>query len=289
MAAVDVQHPMETTYVPAGPLKRTESQVLKQMKVEQIQQRLFDRQEPVRILLDAAQSLLIAEGSRTDMLDRIEQQQKAARNVGEDLMEDMLSLDSLGNLYQEDRQVRKKALAGIESLVEQVDSAKAMLMKRQKEVEQAMAEKATRPTPPQKSLEEHLAEIRLQLDLKSQALPDAYVVSGFARGLCKEDLNLELNKSTLKIKALRLPKDKEFAFLERTLQRAPTVQDFLAVGQGVFGRIEEGIDLPTDVDRSKIQATCKDGHLRILLPRKCHVHRPFPRNFHGESTDRAVQ
>lgn len=63
---------------------------------------------------------------------------------GEDLMEDMLSLDSLGNLYQEDRQeriggfrgwtshasqrhvlrvfcqVRKKALAGIESLVEQV-------------------------------------------------------------------------------------------------------------------------------------------------------------------------
>eukprot|EP00434_Breviolum_minutum_P025212 symbB.v1.2.022272.t1/scaffold1968.1/size94324/5 len=83
------------------------------------------------------------------MLDRIEQQQKAARNVGEDLMEDMLSLDSLGNLYQEDRQVRKKALAGIESLVEQVDSAKAMLMKRQKEVEKAMAEKATRPTPPQ--------------------------------------------------------------------------------------------------------------------------------------------
>eukprot|EP00434_Breviolum_minutum_P025213 symbB.v1.2.022273.t1/scaffold1968.1/size94324/6 len=42
-------------------------------------------------------------------------------------------------------------------------------------------------------------------------------------------------------------------------------------------------------DAQPSMATCKDGHLRILLPRKCHVHRPFPRNFHGESTDRAVQ
>lgn len=34
---------------------------------------------------------------------------KAARNIGEDLMEDMLQLDSLANLYQEDRKARPDA------------------------------------------------------------------------------------------------------------------------------------------------------------------------------------
>lgn len=277
MAAVDVQHPVETTYVPAGPLKRSESQVLKQMKVEQVQQRLFHQQEPVRKLLDETDSLLSAAAAdRAAALEVIDQQQKAARNIGEDLMEDMLCLDSLANLFQEDRQVRKKALADIEALVEQVDSAKSMLMKRRKELEAlahadkeaAPAAAPAAPAPVAKPATERLAEIRLQLELTSQTLPDAYVVSGFARGLKKEELTLELSGSTLKINALRLPTPEESAFLERTLRRAPTVEDFMAVGRGVFGQIREAIKLPTDVDKSKIQATCVDGRLRITLPRR---------------------
>lgn len=280
MAAVDVQHPVETTYVPAGPLKRSESQVLKQMKVEQVQQRLFHQQEPVRKLLDETDSLLSAAAvDRVAALEVIEQQQKAARNIGEDLMEDMLCLDSLANLFQEDRQVRKKALADIEALVEQVDSAKSMLMKRRKELEAlAHADKEAAPlapvAPAPAAPNERLAELRLQLELTSQTLPHAYVVSGFARGLKKEELTLELRGSTLKINALRLPTPEESAFLERTLRRAPTVEDFMAVGRGVFGQIREAIKLPMDVDRSKIQATCVDGQLRITLPRQRQPRRP---------------
>mmetsp|Transcript_40776 Transcript_40776/g.64179 ORF Transcript_40776/g.64179 Transcript_40776/m.64179 type:complete len:287 (-) Transcript_40776:79-939(-) len=278
MAAVDVQHPMEATYVPAGPLKRSESQVLKQMKVEQVQQRLFHQQEPVRKLLDETDSLLSAAAvDRAAALEVIEQQQKAARNIGEDLMEDMLCLDSLANLFQEDRQVRKKALADIEALVEQVDSAKSMLMKRRKELEALahadteaapLAPAAASAAPAAKPTNERLAEIRLPLELTSQSLPHAYVVSGFARGLKKEDLTLELRGSTLKINALRLPSPEESAFLERSLRRAPTVEDFMALGRGVFGQIREAIKLPTDVERSRIQATCVDGQLRITLPRQ---------------------
>lgn len=276
MAAVDVQHPTEATYVPAGPLKRSESQVVKQMKVEQVQQRLFHQQEPVRKLLDETDSLLSAAAvDRAAALEVIEQQQKAARNIGEDLMEDMLCLDSLANLFQEDRQVRKKALADIEALVDQVDSAKSMLMKRRKELEALAPADAEAPLAPaapapaaKPTKKQRLAEIRLQLELTSQTLPHAYVVSGFARGLKKEELTLELRGSTLKINALRLPSPEESAFLERTLRRAPTVEDFMAVGRGVFGQIREAIKLPTDVDRSKIQATCVDGQLRITLPRQ---------------------
>lgn len=99
---------------------------VEQMKVEQVQQRLNDYQERVKKLVDETKSLLAC-GATFD----IQQHRKAARNIGEYLMDDILILDSLANLYQEDRQARNKALGEIEALVEQVDLVKSMLKERQ--------------------------------------------------------------------------------------------------------------------------------------------------------------
>ncbi|CAK9109183.1 unnamed protein product [Durusdinium trenchii] len=252
---------MVSTRAPHGEaeheLERTGSQVLKQMKVQQVQHRLTQLQEQVKELLASVES--------QQRLPSLVEQQKIARNLGEDLMEEMLKLDSLGNLCEDDRQVRKKALADLESLVEQVDAAKALLLQQRLQLE--AAEKETVASTLETALD-RLAEIRLPLDLETQTLEDAYVVTGFARGLRHEDLHLELGRSGLLIRALRMPTPEESSFLQRTLRSPPTLADYLAVGRGVFGRVEESLQIPMDVDRSRIQATCKEGHLRILLPRR---------------------
>ncbi|CAK9053232.1 unnamed protein product [Durusdinium trenchii] len=225
--------------------------------VQQVQHRLTQLQEQVKELLASVES--------QQRLPSLVEQQKIARNLGEDLMEEMLKLDSLGNLCEDDRQVRKKALADLESLVEQVDAAKALLLQQRLQLE--AAEKETVASTLETALD-RLAEIRLPLDLETQTLEDAYVVTGFARGLRHEDLHLELGRSGLLIRALRMPTPEESSFLQRTLRSPPTLADYLAVGRGVFGRVEESLQIPMDVDRSRIQATCKEGHLRILLPRR---------------------
>eukprot|EP00435_Cladocopium_sp_Y103_P041627 s954_g11.t1 len=60
-------------------------------------------------------------------LAAVEEARKKARNFGEDLLEDMMALDNLSGLAAEDRTTRKATLAGIEGLLQDVDTAKSRL------------------------------------------------------------------------------------------------------------------------------------------------------------------
>lgn len=69
---------------------------------------------------------------------RINALKKQARNLGEDLLEDLLALDKFSGLNAEDRSNRKIAIAGIEALLENVDTSKARLGSLNKEIEAAL-------------------------------------------------------------------------------------------------------------------------------------------------------
>jgi len=66
---------------------------------------------------------------------RVDQARKRARNFGEDLLEDMLTLDGLSGLVNEDRAKRKAAIADIETLLGDVDAAKQRLGGLQKQLQ----------------------------------------------------------------------------------------------------------------------------------------------------------
>lgn len=284
----------------APTLDRTESQVEKQLKVHQVQQRLAGQQQPVRELLAAAGSPTPSGEAPAEMLEEIIRQQKTARNIGEDLLEDMLKLDSLAGLYQADREVRKLALSQLDDLVDQVDTAKAQLLKRRKELEAMVDEVAAdanpvqlekEVTPPESPAAEsmepeasrsysaeglpRLEEVRCRLRLHSQERPQGYVVSANARGVTAEDIDLQLDGDLLRIMGFARPTLQDAAFLRSRLRREPCVEDYAAFG---FGRFQEAIRVPADVDVSKIQASCHDGQLQLILPRRP---RQFPQSYHS--------
>merc|ERR1712196_372459 len=66
----------------------------------------------------------------------IDHQHKMARNLGEDVLDDSLKLDSLENLTTEDRDARRIALSRLEALAAKLDSAKDRLSKLRGEFEQ---------------------------------------------------------------------------------------------------------------------------------------------------------
>eukprot|EP00931_Biecheleriopsis_adriatica_P112547 TRINITY_DN871_c0_g1_i2.p1 TRINITY_DN871_c0_g1~~TRINITY_DN871_c0_g1_i2.p1 ORF type:complete len:388 (+),score=78.68 TRINITY_DN871_c0_g1_i2:82-1245(+) len=333
-----------------APLSRTESQVVKQRKVEQVSRRLRERQHPVQDLAAATASLVASapEGAaaRTKALKEISQQQQIARNLGEDLLEDMLALDSLANLFPEDRLARKGALRDLEALTDKVDNSKSALLMRHRALEQFCSaseeeEEGTRDhtsvcdihedkcpschgeedqadedteestsirqearTFPRLSASEaasnvttlpsaeHWAAMRVPLRLRAQTMPDGYVVVGSLTGLDSKDIEMALDdndRSLLRLSGLRLPGTQETkalqSFVHRKLGGRPArLRDYLAAGDGVFGKIDEVIRLPEDVDLSAVQATCRDGQLRLVLPRR-HL-RPQPRGFNTRRSPR---
>jgi len=307
MAAADVQQQprdeeMQTYTLEqetAPTLDRTESQVEKQLKVHQVQQRLAGQQQPVRELLAAAGSPAPRSEAPAEMLEEIIRQQKTARNIGEDLLEDMLKLDSLAGLFQADREVRKLALSQLDDLVDQVDTAKAQLLKKRKELEAMVADEVATDanpaqlekevSPPQSPTAEsmepeasrsqnespRLEDIRCRLRLRSQERPQGYVVSANARGVSAEDVDLQLDGDLLRITGFARPTLQDAAFLRSRLRREPSVEDYAAFG---FGRFQEAIRVPADVDVSKIQASCHDGQLQLILPRRP---RQFPQSYHS--------
>mmetsp|Transcript_29903 Transcript_29903/g.53110 ORF Transcript_29903/g.53110 Transcript_29903/m.53110 type:complete len:333 (+) Transcript_29903:84-1082(+) len=318
MAATELQLPQDSLEsTPA--LDRTQSQAAKQLKVRQVREHLAGQDQPVRDLLAATQALEESESDGSAAtLQEIIRQQKAARNIGEDLLEDMLKLDSLAGLHLEDRQDRKRALAQLEELVDQVDAVKLKLRKRRQEVEAlAASEESTEQSPsdepraesetrqeeehepedeeesaeedqeledeesswsgrrPQEEQEEEedpWNDLRSRLKLKSRELPQAYVVTADTPGLAAQDLNLELEGDLLRIKGLVRPTVQDAAVLRRWLRREPRIEDFAAHG---FGRFQEAVRVPGDVDVNGIQASCRHGQLQVVLPRR----QPrFPRN-----------
>jgi len=115
-------------------LTRTKSQVAASVKVNKVKHRIDESQGPIHELARTVSQLArkeLPQDSEVTALQAelvtVDQARKRARNFGEDLVEDMLALDSLHNLDPEDRSTRKSAIAGIESLLDDVDVAKKRL------------------------------------------------------------------------------------------------------------------------------------------------------------------
>merc|ERR1711904_476508 len=103
-----------------------QSQVTKQRQVGCVVEHISERQAMMQDLQRVV-STLAEQGSTKEAAATATAAQKQARNIGEDLMEDMLSLDSLSNLLAEDRAMRKNAICEVESLLTDVDAVKVQL------------------------------------------------------------------------------------------------------------------------------------------------------------------
>mmetsp|Transcript_34192 Transcript_34192/g.94246 ORF Transcript_34192/g.94246 Transcript_34192/m.94246 type:complete len:469 (-) Transcript_34192:198-1604(-) len=241
--------------------KRTKSQIAKTIKVERVKKSIEERREPVHDLRRTAS--LLAKKDLTGSADTqalleelaaVDQVQKRARNFGEDLVEDLLSLDGLQNLAPEDRTTRKAAIVGIEALLEDVDAAKARLATLQKslakkveaaqkeeekaaaaaEAEAAKQAKATagegaaKPSkaaraaaaldapPPSKDT---WRQVRLPLRFHSREEQDSYVILATVPGLDLNDLKLELNNDqvVLSVSGIRMPGPSEASQMRRKI------------------------------------------------------------------------
>jgi len=309
-------------------LSRTESQALRRRKVQQISEKLSQRRQPVQELMAATNSCTDDSKKETqplsECLEEIERQQRTARNLGEDLMEDMLALDSLANLFAEDRVARKAALADLEELTDAVDGIKSALLARRRVVEKALAaaeeqgqtvhghaddqwDQASRvdkgdesegcpstedaveeshatqapaaqaqPHKPSVPSAKAWAKLKLPLKLNSHAMSDGWVVDANLPGLRSEDIELQLDasdKSLLLISGLKVPTHQELAALDAAVRRQlrgrpPSLNDYLQFGESRFGAIDECIRLPHGIDLSAIQANCRNGQLRLILPHR---------------------
>jgi len=80
--------------------------------------------------------------------------------------------------------------------------------------------------------------------------------------------------STLSVVGLRLPSASEAAQLQRYLETelgpgfSVRPEHYLEAGRGTFGRFEETLRLPQDVDVDGITASHERGALRIQMPRR---------------------
>lgn len=74
-------------------------------------------------------------------------------------------------------------------------------------------------------------------------------------GIDADDVNIELEGNTLKIKG------------EKRQQTEEKEKDFYRVERS-YGAFQRTLDLPEDADRENIASTYKDGVLRVTVPRK---------------------
>lgn len=287
-------------------LTRTESQQAKQVKVQKVAQRMQGHRKHVLHLKSVMESLASVSPPSTlagEALKEVEEHQRRARNCGEDLLEDILALDSLSNLFAEDRLSRKAALAEIEALIDEVDGVKSALLKHrrelsalqdkqqkhEKQLEIARMEEQACPCEEDEDEEEEdtgneeprfpsaeaWATLRVRLRFQYQNLADSYMGVAKLPGLAAEDIKLELgdNGSTLRISGLRLPNSKESEALHQhllnRLGRPPACpEEYLQAGRDRFGYVSEAVRLPRDVDVHSIEASCRGGVLQLTLPRQ---------------------
>lgn len=125
--------------------ERTASQVVTQQAVLRVRARVTEREEPVSKLVDTVSTLAAGEERPNESRRRVEEAQKVARNLGEDLLEDLLSLDQLSDLFPEDKSARKAEIARIDSLLEVVDTTKAKLASYRRVLESKLG--ASPPVP----------------------------------------------------------------------------------------------------------------------------------------------
>jgi len=302
-------------------LQRTKSQAIASIEVQRVANHLDEHRQPIRELRQAATSLKEQSLEQQDLhatLQAVLSAQKRARNFGEDLLDDMLALDRVPNLTPEDRSQRKKAILGIEGLLDDVDGAKSVLASLQKDIEKkieeanAKAKAAVREQDPppvvdgnrqrdlaQEALRVAAAvpppevdvweQVRLPIRFHTQEQANQYVILATVSGLSIDHLKLKLGEDdrSLRVEGLKLPGLEENMQMQRRItsrlqQLARThperfedfrdvkkiAQDaYVKLGQGEFGLFSEVFRVPSDVDVEGIDASYKDGVLKIVLPK----------------------
>lgn len=268
-----------------GPLERTKSQVVKQLKVAKVEKELEDRKEPLKQLRRCV-SLMEKDQAPTpkraldeeerykltaEQLAQVQQMQKKCRNFNEDLMEDMVALDSLSGLHDEDRRKRKQALTGIQSLLDEVDGVKGRLLKSQKQLaaELESLPKPAAPEPPapaaaagtttngQQQLPSTASTaaaakpaplswpevdwnlLKLEPRFSARELRQSYVVTATLPGLVEESLKLQHSPSdgALLISGVRVPSSLELEELQRQVRKS------IVQNREIWARSEPGFSL----------------------------------------------
>jgi len=112
-------------------LDRTDSQAQKQVQLQDVIRRLEEHHEPMQRLREKV-SRLVARMSQVetcleDEKHVLEDCRKLARDCGEDLLEDMVSLDKLSELFPRDRLNRKAAIGRLDAFLGEVDTVKSDL------------------------------------------------------------------------------------------------------------------------------------------------------------------
>jgi HSP20 family protein len=101
-----------------------------------------------------------------------------------------------------------------------------------------------------------LASFTPRLDIEDR--DDKMVLLAELPGMTDKDVQVELNKDYLTIrgekKSERKEKDKDRYFSER-----------------MFGEFERTIRLPSEINRDKIEASVKDGVLKVTLPKSAEA------------------
>jgi len=231
------------------PLNRTKSQVLKQLKVVKVSEKVDGHSDPIHDLSRSVSILAKKEvpegqaGALREALATVEKAHKSARNYGEDLLEDLLALDDLSGLAPEDKTLRKEAIGNIESLLGEVDSAKSKLGGLRKKLEQEFEKvkppetdpPAPEPTPapkaapkpslsPRKGLtppsREAWSQLRLPLEFHSKETQRGYLILATITGLSTDDIKLTLNKddTELTVEGVRVPSDREVKQMTQRLR-----------------------------------------------------------------------
>mmetsp|Transcript_16978 Transcript_16978/g.37285 ORF Transcript_16978/g.37285 Transcript_16978/m.37285 type:complete len:648 (+) Transcript_16978:75-2018(+) len=231
---------------------RTKSQVIKRLKVEEVNKALEERRMPVKQLSRLLSQLEKPKGDSraADELAEVQKLQHSLRNFGEDLMEGMLALDQLSGLADQDRQVRKDTLRGIQELLDEIDAAKPRLAKMQKhladkvekvqnvssaEPQRERVEKAERVEraereAPRRSKARKIDKVqlpqidwrRVRLPVKFSAVenPRAYLVSASVPGLDRDSVGLRRDdENVLAAFGMRSPTREEQQELWRAVDK----------------------------------------------------------------------
>jgi len=345
-------------------MERTNSQAAEHIQICSVLERLEGQKVPIHELSRTVSELgrgadLAAENSNSanlkDVAARVDQARKKARNFGEDLLEDMLSLDGLSGLVTEDRAKRKAAIAGIEGLLEDVDAAKQRLgglhkklqadldalatdsedaLEPDMEMQSSVAQHPERVTeigqaaqtplvpdpaaqgspglsspelcvpPPSRELWER---VKLPVRFQAREMASGYEIRASAPGLHTDDISIDLGEdgSTFTISGIRLPTPQRAEQMHRQLSAcvlqqtrglprkthsiASRLAEFARQGyaelsQGGFGRFSETFQIPQDADASGIQASYREGVLRVIIPKR--TRRVAPRTAYGGFGDR---
>lgn len=177
---------------------------------------------------------------------------------------------------------------------EQVDSAHADEKDARHATVQPRLHKKRRPSnmtleAPQPT-KEHWLRLRLPLRFHSREERDHYIILASVPGLDTEELKLQLGEgnSTLQVEGLRLPTAQEAAAMQNKItERLKTLTSqapeefarlqgslydvatdaYIELGQDEYGRFSETFRLPQDVDVNGIDASYRDGVLRVILPK----------------------